>query len=502
MGVLSMFSSDPDVQLQEEANAAKLLAVQTALKEKKWYSEIEGLKSKIKGKVISPTDDEKAYMKERTKVWNGDAAGFPYIMVQPSAENVVSDVQTVLAFVKANNVDMCIAGGYHSVACMISDTIMLDMCLNKTVEIDAGAKTVKVGSGCKLGDIDPKLAKHNLACVWGTNPDTGIAGLALVGGIGYLTPKYGFTCDNFLSIDMVLPSGQAITVTEDNEYADLMVGLRGAGIFYGVITSFTMKCHSIGKVFGGLVVAQIPEMDTAVSVLAKVLHKLDTSSPELSGAVSLPLGTDVITQIYTFFGMADKIEDVPELEEAISIGGGFNVKNEVKRCSYHDDVQHITDPFTGKGDKYMGAFALREINEEVARNLLELTHKSSSSIMKECRGVLILQPVKGKARDVVEHNKSCVPHRFCPVWVVVDSTWTGFDKGGLKRAACKQWVQTCKEKLAPWIYETAHAVETDTKNADVYTKNHKKIVADLKAKYNPDGVIMGNAKAKVDDRRI
>merc|ERR1719271_2377168 len=132
--------------------------------------------------------------------------------------------------------------------------MVLDMSKMKRVTVDAERRLVTVEGGCKLGDMDKACQPHGLACVTGTNPDTGVVGLSTAGGGGYLSRLHGMAVDNFVSATVVLASGEAVVATKENEHADLLWGLSGAGGTFGVVTSLTMRAHVVDHVFGGTII--------------------------------------------------------------------------------------------------------------------------------------------------------------------------------------------------------------------------------------------------------
>ncbi|KNC77408.1 hypothetical protein SARC_10128, partial [Sphaeroforma arctica JP610] len=394
-------------------------------------------------------------------------------------------------FVRKHDTVLCIAGGYHSASCMKTGTLVMDMFDLDQVDLNVEALTVKVGAGCKLGQIDEKLVEHGLGGVWGTNSDTGIAGLTLAGGLGWLTAMHGFGVDNMIEVEMVLPNGEFITVNDDNEYSDLMVGLRGAGVYFGVVTSFKFKVHHVGDVLGGLVVSLCPTQASAVELVDAMVKHVQATPNTLGAMLVLPAGAPVVPQVWVDFS-GKKLEENEDLQKAVKLGGWINVKNTVDKCNFAHDVQTLTDPMTLGGDKYMGVFGLKSLPLEAVELLVKESREHG--MIKGCGGAFIVQFLKGEAYDKDFSAKSCVPFRDAIAWAVCVAEWTGYDENGLKRESCKGWVHRTKKTLQPWLLETAHAVEADD-CVRVYTKDILTTVKTLIEKYNPDRVVRGHKKA-------
>ena len=167
-----------------------------------------------------------------------------------------ADVVQAVEFGRTNNLVISIKGGGHNIAgnAVCDDGVMIDMSLMKRVDVDATARTATVEPGCTLADFDKAAQAHGLATPLGINSTTGVAGLTLGGGFGWLSRKYGMTVDNLLSADVVTADGRQVRASE-TENADLFWGLRGGGGNFGVVTSFTFQLHPVGpNVLSGLIV--------------------------------------------------------------------------------------------------------------------------------------------------------------------------------------------------------------------------------------------------------
>ncbi|WP_103107600.1 FAD-binding oxidoreductase [Brevibacillus reuszeri] len=201
----------------------------------------EQLKASIVGRLILPEDEG---YNERRKVWNTSIDKYPAaILVCKDATDAVAAVR----FAKEHNIAVSIRGGGHHVAgTAVSDqALMIDFSDMRKVSVDTERMVAVVEPGVTLGDLDAETQKFGLATPTGTVTETGVAGLALCGGIGYLRGKYGVTSDNIVSVNMVTADGELIKVS-DQENPDLYWAIRGGGGNFGVVTSFEFKLYPIG----------------------------------------------------------------------------------------------------------------------------------------------------------------------------------------------------------------------------------------------------------------
>src|SRR5437762_6011625 len=164
----------------------------------------------------------------------------------------VADVVTAVIFARQNDLKVAIRGGGHNGPGLgsVDDGLMIDMSMMKGVRVNPTASTVRVGPGCTQGDVDHATHIYGLAVPAGIVSTTGISGLTLGGGTGYLTRKHGLTIDNLIEADVVLADGTLVTASA-TEHPDLFWALRGGGGNFGVVTSFLFQAHPVSTVYAG-----------------------------------------------------------------------------------------------------------------------------------------------------------------------------------------------------------------------------------------------------------
>ncbi|MEO6746073.1 MAG: FAD-binding oxidoreductase [Caldimonas sp.] len=213
-------------------------------------TDVESFKAQISGGVLSASD---AAYGDARKVWNGTVDRHPALIARCLNER---DVQTAVKFAAAHRMLLSVKGGGHHIAgnAVADQGLMLDMSGMKQIRIDVAGRTATVSPGALLADFDREAQTHGLATPLGINSTTGVAGLTLGGGFGWLTRRHGLTIDNLLGATVVTADGTIRSVSATRE-PDLFWALRGGGGNFGVVTSFEFKLHPVGpEVYAGLVV--------------------------------------------------------------------------------------------------------------------------------------------------------------------------------------------------------------------------------------------------------
>lgn len=204
----------------------------------------------FRGEQLRPHDDR---YDEARAVFNGMIDRHPALIAVCTCTD---DVVAAVNHGREQGLAIAIYGGGHSVtgASVVDDGLVIDMRGMKEVTVDSEARTARAEAGLNWGELDAATQAHGLAVTGGRVPDTGIAGLALGSGSGWLERKLGFTCDNLLAAEVVTADGRVVTASAD-EHPDLFWALRGGGGNFGVVTAFRLQLHPIGPVvFGGMVV--------------------------------------------------------------------------------------------------------------------------------------------------------------------------------------------------------------------------------------------------------
>ena len=224
-------------------------------------TEVESLDSRLDGAVLRANDEG---WDDATLVWNAMVAKTPALVVQPAT---TGDVASAVTFARDKGLLLGIKGGGHNIAglSMADGGMTLDMSRLRDVQVDLDKRLVQAGPGCLLKHVDAATQEHGLATVLGFVSETGLAGLTLGGGFGYLTRRFGWTTDNLVEVEIVTADGEMKTASSEAN-PDLFWALRGAGHNFGVVTRFTFRLHEVGPaITGGLIAWSAEYADQVVT---------------------------------------------------------------------------------------------------------------------------------------------------------------------------------------------------------------------------------------------
>ena len=263
-------------------------------------------------------------------IWNAMAAKVPALVVQPTSAAAVADV---VRFAAQRRLLLSVKGGGHNIAgtSIAADGLAIDLSRMRQVDVDVAGRRVHAGGGCLVKDVDAATQEHGLATVLGFVSETGIAGLTLGGGFGYLTRRFGWTIDNLEEVELVTADGQVRTVNAGTD-PELFWALRGGGGNFGVATRFTYRLHEVGPMItGGMI---LWGGDRVEEVLAAYRDLTESAPRELTAVLTIRLappapflppevhgklitgmvvcysGTDAATDLAPIRAVADPIADL------------------------------------------------------------------------------------------------------------------------------------------------------------------------------------------------
>jgi FAD/FMN-containing dehydrogenase len=274
---------------------------------------IAELRAAVQGHVLVPGGGG---YEEARRVWNGMIERRPRLIVQAAG---IGDITPVIALARETGLPLAIRGGGHNVAGngTVDDGILLDMGRLNTVEVDPDARLVRVGAGATLGDVDRATEPFELAVPVGVVSGTGIAGLTLGGGVGWLTRRHGLTIDNLVSAEVILATGDHVRAS-DAENPDLFWGLRGGGGNFGVVTSFTFRAHPLNPdVFAGTLIYERPRWAAALRSYVEWAADAPDEVTTLITFMVPPADWELGEQVLMLLGFAWAGADRPEGEAVI-----------------------------------------------------------------------------------------------------------------------------------------------------------------------------------------
>ena len=259
---------------------------------------IGGLRDSVRGQVLERTD---AGYDDARKIWNGMIDKRPAVIVRCAG---VADVIEAVNFARTQELPLAIRGGSHSAAglAMCDDGLVIDLTRMKGVRVDPARRTVQAQGGLLYADLDRETQAFGLATTGGTVSNTGVSGLTLGGGLGWLMGKHGLACDNVLSIDLVTADGAFLTAS-DTQHPDLFWALRGGGGNFGVATSFEFRLHEVGPiVLGGMVIHPLAEAGSVLRFYRDFCTSLPDEAEAYASILTAPDGNPVIALLIGYTG--------------------------------------------------------------------------------------------------------------------------------------------------------------------------------------------------------
>ncbi len=257
----------------------------------------------FRGDVLQPGTPE--YDTAR-KVWNGMIDRRPAFIARCKS---VSDVQAALRVARENDLLTAIRGGGHNAAGLgiCDDGLVIDLGGMRDVLVDPARRTARAGGGATWADFDRATAGYGLATTGGLVSSTGIAGLTLGGGLGWLMRSYGLACDNLIGAEVVTADAQVVRASE-TENADLLWALRGGGGNFGVVTTLEYQLHSVATIFGGMLIYPLAKARDLLRLYRDVTRSAPDKLTVFAAMMHTPDGVPVIAFVLCYNGPADEGE--------------------------------------------------------------------------------------------------------------------------------------------------------------------------------------------------
>lgn len=451
---------------------------------------VNGLASALKGTLIK--QDDPAFDETRA-IWNALIDKRPALIVQCAT---TADIVTTVKFAREHGLLVAVRGAGHNIAgkAVWDDALMIDLSQMKGVRVDADAKRAFVEPGATLADVDAATAAHGLATPTGINSTTGIAGLTLGGGFGWLSRKYGMTVDNLISAEVVTANGEQVTANE-SENADLFWALRGGSGNFGIVTQFEFQLHAVGPdLLSGLIVLPQSQAKDALKKYAaftKAMPEELNIWSVLRKAPPLPFlpedvhGTNVIIFALCYAG------DPTEGEKAIA-----PVREWGDPVGEHVGVQPFAawqqafDPLLTPGMRnYWKSHNFTEISDGLIDAVVEAAGKVPSP---HCE---VFIAALGGATARVAPDAMAYSHRDATYVMNVHGRWetAGEDAAGMA------WARSAFDAAAPFatggVYVNFMPADEEDRVPAAYGINQARL-AEIKKKYDPTNFFSLNQNIK------
>jgi FAD/FMN-containing dehydrogenase len=448
---------------------------------------ISAFKAAIRGGVIEPSD--KAYDEVRA-LYNAMIDKKPRLIARCTS---AADVITAVNFGRDNGLLIAIRGGGHNGPGLGScdGGLVIDLSPMKSVHVNPATATVRVDPGCTQGDMDHATHAFGLAVPAGIVSTTGIAGLTLGGGTGYLTRAYGLAIDNLVEADVVLADGRFVTANE-KQNADLFWALRGGGGNFGVVTSFVFRAHPVSQVYGGPIFWDIKDA-------AKVMRFYRDNLAKMPTKLGCFLGLKTVPSVPPF---PEAIWD-KKICALISCYNGTQAEGEAAMKPIRDGLpkpimdgmgmmpfpalQSLFDPLLPKGMQwYWKGDFVKELPDEAIETHIKYISQAPSAL-----SLTHLYPIDGAVHRV---GASDTP------WSARDARWSmviaAIDPSPAKAKELKKWGRAYWEAVHPFNLAGAYVNflmddENDDRVQATYGPNYKRL-AEVKKKYDPKNLFRVN----------
>ena len=447
----------------------------------------------FKGPTLRPGDD--GFLESR-QLWNMRRADdTPALIAAPLDPQ---DVVTAVDYARRRSATIAIRSGGHGVDgyAMPQGALVIDTSRMKRISVDRNSGRVTLDAGVLLGEMDAATQEHGYAIPAGVVSNTGVAGLALGGGIGHLTRRFGATVDSLVSVDVVTTDGRVLTASADANQ-DLFWGMRGAGHNLAIATSFTFQAHKVGPEVVSGVVIYSPEEAVALcagidDAMRRAPRELSiplifTPAPPLPGLPPELIGAPVVITVVSYTGPAGSYEDAMKEINALA-----NPVASMVRASSWLETNSIVDPFQPIGRRYhSGGGYLPAMSADVAK--LALEHVADAPAATPTTGCLISFPMLGGAMLDPDED-ACAFSRAGGEWVSeIVAMWEAKEADDDYLG----WVKDGVAKFTPYSTGTGYINLTAHQGADwlrnVYGSPAKwERIVQLKRKWDPGNLLAHN----------
>ncbi len=446
----------------------------------------EELASMVRAEMLLPGDTG---YEEARHIWNGMIDHRPAAIIRCLG---AADVMAAVRFAATHGIELSVKGGGHNVAgrAVTDDGLMIDLSLMRTVRVDPAAQRAQVGPGATLGDFDHEAQAHGLASTGGVDSRTGIAGLTLGGGIGFLARSYGLAADNLVAVDVVTADGQLVRASE-RENVELFWALRGGGGNFGIVTNFEFQLHEVG-----------PEV-----MVAQAFHRIDDLGDVLRFHRDLMDGAPDELACYAIPLHVPAAEPFPaELhgEPAVALAACYAGPLEDGRAAlepvgtFGDPILAMVEPMpyqllqqsfdAGAPDGaryYFKAHILRELSDGAIDAIVDHIGTLPGPL-----SMVAIEPLGG-AVSRVEPDATAWPHREAQFNFGIFAGWE--DPADDDRII--QWARDLHAAIAPHATGGAYVNYLDRDDTDSQRTaygTHYERLAEIKRRWDPENLFRGN----------
>jgi FAD/FMN-containing dehydrogenase len=437
------------------------------------------LKSAFHGQIFEPAD---AGYEDARKIWNASVNKRPAVIARCSG---LADVVEALNFGRRNKLVTAIRGGGHNVGgrALCDDGIVIDLSAMRGVHVDPVQRRVRVQGGVTLGLMDRETHGFGLAVPSGIVPKTGIAGLTLGGGVGWLIRKHGMSIDNLLSCQIVTADSQVLTASE-SEHPDLFWALRGGGGNFGVVTWFEFQAHPVHTVLGGLL---LYPRSAAVDVIRHYRDFMESAPDELTAYAALlhaPDGSPIVGVVPCYCGDLKAGERVLEPLRKF----GSPMLDALQPMPFPAMQSLMAAAFPDGNQNYWKSTLQKSLPDDAIATIVEHGNRMESPL-----SFLVIERYGGAAGRVAK-DATAYPHRDLHWDIVLGAQWTD-----PKETNHRDWARKGEQALASYSanahLSSALDIESDEVIDTAFGANLMRLRS-IKRKYDPENFFQVNYNIK------
>ena len=440
------------------------------------------LRPRVRGEFVLAGDPE---YDEARAVYNSIHDRRPAVIIRAAG---TPDVAAAVTFAREHELPLAIRGGAHGVAgfATCDEGVVIDLGSMKRVEVDPDRRLARAEGGCTWADFNDATHAFGLATTGGAISTTGIGGLTLGGGLGYLCRPFGFTCDNLVSAEVVTADGNVLTCSEDQN-EDLFWGLRGGGGNFGVVTSFEYRLHPVAEILGGPIVLPLED-----AVLRDCLEFVASAPEQLGALIGLALcpplpfvpeeqhGKPMVALIVCWTGAFDEGENVLRpLDELPVVGRGAGPMP-------YPVINTLFDELLPPGLRhYWKTHSVGETPEGAVA-----VHTEHAARVPTVQSGVFIFPLDG-APQRVPSDETAVACRDAALSIIIAGTWENPADDEQNIA----WVRGYFDALSPYAQEGSYvnfmAGEDQHRVRATYGRKYDRLV-EVKRRYDPDNLFRLN----------
>ncbi|HMD63321.1 MAG TPA: FAD-binding oxidoreductase [Stellaceae bacterium] len=444
---------------------------------------VDGFRASLRGPLLSSSD---AGYDETRKVWNGMIDRRPALIARCAG---LADVVAAVRFARGRELLVSVRGGGHNApgVAVCEGGLMIDLAGMRGVRVDPAQRTARADGGATWADFDRETQAFGLATTGGAISNTGIGGLTLGGGLGWLAGKYGLVCDNLLSVDLVTADG-TVLVASATENAELFWGLRGGGGNFGVVTSFEYRLHPVGPVLAGPVLYPFAKAKEAMALYRDFAGSIPDEANTLGALLTAPDGNPVAAIAVCYNGSPEAGEKALRPVRTVVPPQA----DEIAPTPYCK-IQTLFDEAFLRGRRYyFKSNFTRRISDEMIDTLVEQFRAAPSPM-----SMVYFQQL-GNAANRVDATATAFSHRDALCEWGCDAVWLD----PTQDAANIRWAREVAEAMRPFTTGSDYvnhigleAEEGTDRIKAAFGANYDRLVS-LKNRYDPTNLFRHNQNIK------